>query len=340
MNRWPPPPWVWGSALERTRAAAIPWRSPRGALRFWPRAVAGRYPRQQPAGARRRRTPRVRRHRTMRCGRWSPTAASAPGSAAASAASTWRLPAAPTCPTAGLSPRSNTTSWRGALTLSASSWPGALAAAGEKWRRFRATEETPGVGYRPPLKTWEWLNTVNGLSDRFPVGATGLPIVFKKENEVVPVVDGQPGRRPSPIWFRRRLRHHLAAAHLRGPPRLPPRTRPRSAPAQQQLAARRAHRQPRRRARRQRCLARPGTPPYPVARGVRHQPGCPRAVTTPRSRPRPGTGHTREARATPSAQLSGQITQQRGARHTPAQRPARRPAQPCTSGLLTASFPR
>jgi hypothetical protein len=30
----------------------------------------------------------------------------------------------------------------------------------------------------------------------------GLPIIFKKENEVAPVVDGQPGRRPSPTWFR------------------------------------------------------------------------------------------------------------------------------------------
>jgi hypothetical protein len=36
----------------------------------------------------------------------------------------------------------------------------------------------------------------------FPIGATGLPIVFKKGDEVAPEVDGKPGRRPSPIWFR------------------------------------------------------------------------------------------------------------------------------------------
>jgi CRISPR-associated protein Cmr1 len=99
-------------------------------------------------------------------------------------------------------PQLNTTNWRGALTLTAGSWPGVLAAAGEKWRRFRATEQTPGVRYQPPLKAWEWLHTINGPSDRFPLGATGLPIVFKKNNEVAPDVDGQPGRRPSPIWFR------------------------------------------------------------------------------------------------------------------------------------------
>jgi CRISPR-associated protein Cmr1 len=113
-------------------------------------------------------------------------------------------PSTPTTQAAdvGEYPQINTANWRAALTLTATSWTGALAAAGEAWRRFRATEDVDGVRYRPQLKTWEWLNTINGPSNRFPIGATGLPIGFKKGNEVAPVVDGQPGRRPSPIWFR------------------------------------------------------------------------------------------------------------------------------------------
>jgi hypothetical protein len=159
----------------------------------------------------------------------------------------------------------------GALTLTAGSWPGVLAAAGEKWRRFRATEETPGVRFEPPLKTWEWLNTGNGSSDRFPLSAS-RPTHRLQERERGRARCGRPARAASltDLVPRRRLRHNLAAAHLRVPPHLSPSPHRRSPPAQQQLAARPAHRQPRRRARRQRCLARPGTAPYPVVRGVRH----------------------------------------------------------------------
>src|SRR5262249_44583212 len=63
--------------------------------------------------------------------------------------------------------------------------------------------DAPDAKYDPQLKTWEWLNTIQGPNSRlFPLGALGLPIVFKKGIEVAPRVDGKPGRRPSPIWFR------------------------------------------------------------------------------------------------------------------------------------------
>jgi hypothetical protein len=52
-----------------------------------------------------------------------------------------------------------------------------------KW--FRAREDTPGVPYRPHIKTVEWRNVTGRGDDRFAIGSLGLPIVFKKEGPAV-----------------------------------------------------------------------------------------------------------------------------------------------------------
>src|SRR5262249_13684854 len=89
-------------------------------------------------------------------------------------------------------PQLNATNWHGVLLPDrGASWTGVLATAGQRWRHFRATEDAPDAKYDPQLKTWEWLNTIQGPNSRlFPLGALGLPIVFKKGIEVAPRVDG------------------------------------------------------------------------------------------------------------------------------------------------------
>jgi hypothetical protein len=88
-----------------------------------------------------------------------------------------------------------------------SSWQRVLGYAGEQYRWFRAQEDTPGVPYRPQIKTPEWRNVTGRGDDTFGLGALGLPIVFKKDG---PTVNAdrttrrtpEPLRRASPLWLR------------------------------------------------------------------------------------------------------------------------------------------
>jgi CRISPR-associated protein Cmr1 len=116
----------------------------------------------------------------------------------------YRWEAMPPYPVIGLSPatsgRETTTAGLGTDTFS--SWNEALQAAGYMSRMFRASENTPGVPYWPQVKTPEWLDTVNGGSDQFALGALGLPIVFKKDCSVNVLIRGEEARRASPLWIR------------------------------------------------------------------------------------------------------------------------------------------
>ncbi len=82
-------------------------------------------------------------------------------------------------------------------------WHKVLGYAGEQYRWFRARENTPGVNYKPPIKTTEWLNTVHGPDHAFALGALGLPVNYKGGKYVVNA-DGPAGplRRASPLWIR------------------------------------------------------------------------------------------------------------------------------------------
>ncbi len=86
------------------------------------------------------------------------------------------------------------------------SWEDVLCWAGRELRYFRATTDTPGVRYHPEVKTHEWLEVVNGPEEEFPLGALGLPIVFKKQIEVHADRDrgsaAEKLRRASPLWLR------------------------------------------------------------------------------------------------------------------------------------------
>ena len=88
-----------------------------------------------------------------------------------------------------------------------SDWTKVLGYAGEQYRWFRAQEDTPGVPYRPQIKTPEWRNVTGRGDDRFALGSLGLPIVFKKKGPTVhadQVSAGRPAllRRASPLWLR------------------------------------------------------------------------------------------------------------------------------------------
>lgn len=62
-------------------------------------------------------------------------------------------------------------------------WDLAFAQVGLKLRTFRANEEVTPQGYLPARKTHEWLHTIYGeQKSHFPLGALGLPIVFKGKN--------------------------------------------------------------------------------------------------------------------------------------------------------------
>ncbi len=86
-------------------------------------------------------------------------------------------------------------------------WKRVLGFAGEQYRWFRAREDSPGVPYRPQIKTPEWLNVTGHGDDRFGLGALGLPIVFKKDGPTVHADHAERGRpaplrRASPLWLR------------------------------------------------------------------------------------------------------------------------------------------
>ncbi|OLT23353.1 hypothetical protein BJF79_14515 [Actinomadura sp. CNU-125] len=51
------------------------------------------------------------------------------------------------------------------------------------------------------MKTPEWEGTVHGDSNRFPVGALGLPVVYK-DGYVVNAWGDKEHRRASPLWLR------------------------------------------------------------------------------------------------------------------------------------------
>jgi CRISPR type III-B/RAMP module RAMP protein Cmr1 len=86
-------------------------------------------------------------------------------------------------------------------------WKRVLGYAGEQYRWFRAREDTPGVPYRPQIKTVEWRNVTGRGDNRFALGSLGLPIVFKKDGPTVHAdhLEGTravPLRRASPMWLR------------------------------------------------------------------------------------------------------------------------------------------
>lgn len=83
------------------------------------------------------------------------------------------------------------------------SWDHTLRHAGEQLRNFRASRHAPGARYTPPRKTPEWEDVIWGPGDHFPVGALGLPVVFKKNGPVVNAERGDDSlRRASPLWLR------------------------------------------------------------------------------------------------------------------------------------------
>lgn len=83
-------------------------------------------------------------------------------------------------------------------------WDEMLAGVGLDYRLFRAnSQDQQGARYRPPVKTEEWLQVIHGPHrNHFPIGALGLPIIFKKGQEVNAVADGEPRRWPSPLSFK------------------------------------------------------------------------------------------------------------------------------------------
>ncbi|MDA2812553.1 type III-B CRISPR module RAMP protein Cmr1 [Nocardiopsis sp. RSe5-2] len=87
---------------------------------------------------------------------------------------------------------------------SGGTWREAAAEAGEMYRRFRAPRpnRSPNADYDPCIKTPEYEDVVYGDETRFPLGALGLPIVFKKGIAANANDGGEDLRRASPLWFR------------------------------------------------------------------------------------------------------------------------------------------
>jgi len=86
------------------------------------------------------------------------------------------------------------------------SWSDTLIHAGEQLRHFRASAPNtrPTAHYQPKIETPEWADVVHGNSDRFAVGALGLPVVYKDGYVVNVDHNGPEGplRRASPLWLR------------------------------------------------------------------------------------------------------------------------------------------
>jgi hypothetical protein len=88
-----------------------------------------------------------------------------------------------------------------------SDWSGTLVHAGEQFRHFRANKPNirPDANYQPRIESQEWVDVVHGGDDRFPLGALGLPVVYR-DDYIVNVSRGSgsepPLRRASPLWLR------------------------------------------------------------------------------------------------------------------------------------------
>lgn len=81
-------------------------------------------------------------------------------------------------------------------------WSAVAAYTGEQLRLFRASQDYPGAGYRPKIKTPEWESVVHGPGTRFGLGALGLPVVYKKGIVNAERGPDVPLRRASPLWLR------------------------------------------------------------------------------------------------------------------------------------------
>ncbi|GAB3479020.1 RAMP superfamily CRISPR-associated protein [Nocardiopsis coralliicola] len=84
----------------------------------------------------------------------------------------------------------------------------AVGALGERYRRFRATEDHPGAGYTPAVKTPEHVPVIaQDVQRDFPLGALGLPVIFNSKEgggrgQVNAMQHRENLRRASPLWFR------------------------------------------------------------------------------------------------------------------------------------------
>ncbi|WP_017622009.1 type III-B CRISPR module RAMP protein Cmr1 [Nocardiopsis chromatogenes] len=87
---------------------------------------------------------------------------------------------------------------------SGGTWRQAAAEAGEAYRHFRAPRpnRSPDARYDPCIKTPEYEEVVYGDETHFPLGALGLPVVFKKGIAANAYDGGEDLRRASPLWFR------------------------------------------------------------------------------------------------------------------------------------------
>lgn len=85
------------------------------------------------------------------------------------------------------------------------SWQEVLIRAGDLLRNYRADLENANARgrYRPEIETREWADVVHGDSERFQLGALGLPVVYGKDRVVNAVnTDADILRRASPLWLR------------------------------------------------------------------------------------------------------------------------------------------
>lgn len=83
-------------------------------------------------------------------------------------------------------------------------WEHVLWEAGYQLRYFRAGDDnkSPRARYSPKIETPEWLGVIHGQDDRFPVGALGLPVVYKDGFTVNADRGQEKLRRASPLWLR------------------------------------------------------------------------------------------------------------------------------------------
>jgi CRISPR type III-B/RAMP module RAMP protein Cmr1 len=95
--------------------------------------------------------------------------------------------------------------YAGLSKTQSSSWDTLLTWAGEQLRHFRANQPNtnPKANYQPKIKTPEWDAVVHGPGTSFPLGALGLPVVYK-DGYTVDAVErrGLPARRASALWLR------------------------------------------------------------------------------------------------------------------------------------------